>query len=81
MKRRKTAAASFVMPQPILMLGTFKNSPFGLRANLSPRKCVMKKATIHKVFCLFHNFFRGEIFCPKSQKRVFKGCLLGGKNK
>ena len=34
-----------------------------------------EKATIHKVCCLFHNFFWAEIFCPKSQKVVFRGCL------
>jgi len=31
-----------------------------------------EKATIHKVCCLFHNFFWAEIFCPKSQKVVLE---------
>ena len=34
-----------------------------------------EKATIHKVFRLFHNFFWNEIFCPNHRKRVFRGCL------
>ena len=58
------------MPQPILILGISKSSPFGLGTNLSPHKCAMKKPPYTK-YAVYSIPFSGLKSSAQSIKKAF----------